>query len=278
MSLDAAFYGFASLAAAKAAWKEQLARVLEIVRAQGVIVDDIMASAPASETVFATDAASVSDLWDTFEALETGALTTSAWQSTDGVWWDLAPSGSDDFAGQAACCAVSYVSACRERAEAITAAIDACATVDDVIAIDLSDGWPDRTCADVTLPTFGGAAADEWLTWFWFVAGVPPAETTIFRFVPTVYVTCADYWSPSRGKCAVAPSGGDVVFDIQQDGSSVGSMTFTDGETSADLVMTTAPTAFNAYTQFSIVSPANLHGMEDLYFTFRGLVGTAPTG
>ena len=46
VSLDATFYGFATLADAKAAWHQQLARILSTMLDRGVIIDALLAITP----------------------------------------------------------------------------------------------------------------------------------------------------------------------------------------------------------------------------------------
>lgn len=156
--LDDSFYSppITTLADAQAMAIEQINAILERVRDLGVIVDDLLPSPPASPVTFATDAASASGIWDTFVALETGGLTDTWWRSVEDDWYEMQPSATDEFAGQAACCVAQYVAACNDNAKALRDAIDACATIDEVLETDLSAGWPSRTCATVTLPTFGG--------------------------------------------------------------------------------------------------------------------------
>lgn len=158
MSLDDSFYAppIGTLADAQAMAIEQINAILGRVRDLGVIVDDLLPSPPASPVTFATDAASASGIWDTFVALETGGLTDSWWRSVEDDWYEMQPSATDEFAGQAACCVTQYVAACNDNAKALRDAIDACATIDEVLETDLSAGWPSRTCATVTLPSFGG--------------------------------------------------------------------------------------------------------------------------
>lgn len=147
MSLDAAFYGFATLADAKAAWLEQLERVATTYVEAGVIIDALLGSpVPASEQVFATDAQSISQLWDLYHALEAGTTTSVRWQATDGTWYQLQPLAVSNFGQQAVACVIKYLIDCKANHRALAASISAAGTADAVIAIDLSSGWPARAC------------------------------------------------------------------------------------------------------------------------------------
>lgn len=148
MSLDAAFYGFATVADAKAAWLEQLERVATTYVEAGVIIDGLLGSpVPASEQVFATDAQSISQLWDLYHALEAGTTTSVRWQSTDQTWYQLQPLAVSNFGQQAVACVIKYLIDCKANHRMLAAAISAAGTVDAIIAIDLSSGWPSRTCS-----------------------------------------------------------------------------------------------------------------------------------
>ena len=169
MSLDNTFYApaISSLAEAKAMALEQLAKINEAHQLAGVIVDSILASPPASEAVFATDAGTRQSLWAIFRALEKGTFASSYWVDESGVPHELLPSSTDDFCMQAALGITDYVSDCQINADTLTTAINAAASIDAVLNIDLSAGWPSRTLAGGLTFTEGGGGGcqiDEYTT------------------------------------------------------------------------------------------------------------------
>ena len=128
MSLDATFYGFATLADAKAAWHQQLARILSSMLDRGVIIDALLASPPATQQIVATDGAAPAILWALWRALEGGSIATSYWQTTTGESYLLEPAATDDFAQQLALGVTKYIGLCKANARTIGDAIDAAGT------------------------------------------------------------------------------------------------------------------------------------------------------
>ena len=147
MSLDATFYGFASLADAKAAWHQQLARILATMLDRGVIIDALLPSPPASQQIVATDGAAPAILWALWRALEGGSIASSYWQTTTGESYLLEPAATDDFAQQLALGITKYIGACKANARTIGDAIDAAGTIAAVLVIDMGAGWPSNALA-----------------------------------------------------------------------------------------------------------------------------------
>ena len=147
MSLDATFYGFATLADAKAAWHQQLARILSSMLDRGVIIDALLASPPATQQIVATDGAAPAILWALWRALEGGSIATSYWQSTTGESYLLEPAATDDFCQQLTLGITKYIGLCKANARTIGDAIDAAGTIDAVLVIDMGSGWPSNALA-----------------------------------------------------------------------------------------------------------------------------------
>lgn len=147
MSLDATFYGFATLADAKAAWHQQLARILSSMLDRGVIIDALLASPPATQQIVATDGAAPAILWALWRALEGGSIATSYWQSTTGESYLLEPAATDDFCQQLTLGITKYIGLCKANARTIGDAIDAAGTIDAVLVIDMGAGWPSNALA-----------------------------------------------------------------------------------------------------------------------------------
>ena len=147
MSLDATFYGFATLADAKAAWHQQLARILSSMLDRGVIIDALLASPPATQQIVATDGAAPAILWALWRALEGGSIATSYWQTTTGESYLLEPAATDDFCQQLTLGITKYIGLCKANARTIGDAIDAAGTINAVLVIDMGAGWPSNALA-----------------------------------------------------------------------------------------------------------------------------------
>ena len=147
MSLDATFYGFATLADAKAAWHQQLARILSSMLDRGVIIDALLPSPPSADEIVATDGAAPAILWAIWRALEGGAIASSYWQSESGASYELVPAATDDFCQQLTLGITKYIGLCKANARTIGDAIDAAGTIDAVLVIDMGAGWPSNALA-----------------------------------------------------------------------------------------------------------------------------------
>ena len=147
MSLDATFYGFATLADAKAAWHQQLARILSSMLDRGVIIDALVSPSPSTQQIVATDGAAPAILWALWRALEGGSIATSYWQTTTGESYLLEPAATDDFCQQLTLGITKYIGLCKANARTIGDAIDAAGTIDAVLVIDMGAGWPSNALA-----------------------------------------------------------------------------------------------------------------------------------
>ena len=147
MSLDSTFYGFATLADAKAAWHQQLARILSSMLDQGVVIDALLPSPPSADEIVATDGAAPAILWAIWRALEGGAIASSYWQSESGASYELVPAATDDFCQQLTLGIAKYIGSCKANARTIGDAIDAAGTIDAVLVIDMGAGWPSNALA-----------------------------------------------------------------------------------------------------------------------------------
>ena len=147
MSLDATFYGFATLADAKAAWHQQLARILSSMLDRGVIIDALVSPSPSTQQIVATDGAAPAILWALWRALEGGSITSSYWQTTTGESYLLEPAATDDFCQQLTLGITKYIGLCKANARTIGDAIDAAGTIDAVLVIDMGAGWPSNALA-----------------------------------------------------------------------------------------------------------------------------------
>ena len=147
MSLDATFYGFATLADAKAAWHQQLARILSSMLDRGVIIDALVSPSPSTQQIVATDGAAPAILWALWRALEGGSIASSYWQTTTGESYLLEPAATDDFCQQMALGITKYIGLCKANARTIGDAIDAAGTIDAVLVIDMGAGWPSNALA-----------------------------------------------------------------------------------------------------------------------------------
>lgn len=250
MSLDAAFYGFATLADAKAAWKEQLARVaMEYVEA-GVIVDALLGGSPTppSNVTFATDADSLSALIESISALTHGTVSSVMWQSTDGDWFELKAPLVDETGSRAAACALSYVAGCRANWRTLEIAIDACGTADAVISIDLSSGWPSRTCSS------SGSVGDEFVLGL-YSPGKPDASEIIFAHTFTERVSFPANFAGSIWGCTTDASA-SAVLTVKKNGATLASVTY-GGSPSAGTVSGMSATTVVSGDKLTVHAPGS---------------------
>ena len=260
MSLDATFYGFATLSDAKSAWLEQLARVATLTIEAGVIIDDLLPSAPATEQVFATDASSRGALLAAYRALLTGDETSVWWTSEDGTWHELKRPLVDDLSSQIVRGMVGYVIACQARWKALAASIAACGTVTAVLAIDLSSSWPTRTLAG------GETVADDFCLAF-FVSGVPDASEVLFQFV-CPYPIYLDAQLAGSQWSATADATGDTDIAVTLNGVALATVTYGAASSAA----TVADMADPVITEVGDVLTFTAPGTADA--TLAGITGS----
>jgi hypothetical protein len=87
-------------------------------------------------------------------------------------------------------------------------------------------------------------------------------------------VTFADEFAGCHGYALTAPSGGNVVFNVDVEGSTVGTVTFADSSNTATCATTGAEVAWDAGERLEIVAPADLEGMDGVAIM---LPGTTPS-
>ena len=249
MSLDATFYGFATLADAKSAWLEQLARVATAHIEAGVIIDDLLPSAPATQQVFATTPDARSALVEAHRALSDGTETSVWWASEDGTWHELKAPLVDDLCAQVTKGIIDYVVDCQARWKALAALIAAAGSADAVLAIDLSSGWPTRTLA-------GGFAFGDDFKLAGYVIGKPEASEIIFAYdfdapawVDTNFAGCK--WSARVAATA------STAFVIKLNGTTLATATYGAGDDFAAVTGMTDPQLFAADDVLTITAPAS---------------------
>lgn len=248
MSLNAAFYGFASVGDARSAWLEQLDRVATAHIEAGVIIDDLLPSAPATQQVFATDATSRGSLLAAYRALLTGDETSVWWASEDDTWHELKRPLVDDLSSQVVRGMVGYVIACQARWKALAASIAAAGSADAVLAIDLSSGWPTRTLAG------GETVADDFCLSF-FVSGVPDASEVLFQFV-CPYPIYLDAQLAGSQWTATADATGDTDIAVTLNGAALATVTYGTGTSAATVADMASPVTTAAGDVISFHAPA----------------------
>lgn len=100
-----------------------------------------------------------------------------------------------------------------------------------------------------------------------FVPGVPSISSLIVQYVVPVAFSIPSGGTGSRGYAATAPSG-TVAFDLQKNGVSFGTMTFTSANVATFTVGST--TSFAAGDRLTIHSPSNVHAMADVSANLLG--------
>jgi hypothetical protein len=103
-----------------------------------------------------------------------------------------------------------------------------------------------------------------------FFAGTPTVSVTAFAVVAGTDFTLPTSLTDSAAYAEIAPSGGSVVFDVQKNGVSIGSVTFASGSNTATFTFA-ADVSFANGDVLSIVSPSNLRSMANISFTFSAL-------
>lgn len=248
MPLDAAFYGFASVGDARSAWLEQLERVATAHIEAGVIIDDLLPSAPATQQVFATTPDSRSALIEAYKALCDGTETSVWWSSVDGTWHELKAPLTDDLSAQATKCVIDYMVDCQARWKALAASIAAAGSADAVLAIDLSSGWPSRTCA-------GGFAFGDDFKLAFRVPGVPDADEILFA-----YSFDAPAWADAQfGNCkwgADVAATASTAITIKLNGTTLATATYGAASATATVTGMTDPQFFAEDDVLTFHAPA----------------------
>ena len=155
-----------TLADAQAWAREVLAGVLAARADAGIIADALISPAPGSPVEFDSRSAAVATLEGVARALLDGNLSTAWWPDLAGDWHELQQPGTDDFSWQLSMSLVKYRQDCNDNAQAKTALIDAAVSIDEVLEVDLSTGWPSRSVAGgFSIPGGGGGCQiDEYST------------------------------------------------------------------------------------------------------------------
>lgn len=104
-----------------------------------------------------------------------------------------------------------------------------------------------------------------------FVGGTPAANEIATRYTVVDDFSVPSGASGSYANLVTGPSGGSIVIDMQKNGSSFGSITFSSGSTTGSISVGTS-TAFTAGDKIDFVSPANLRSSEDLSVSILGTV------
>lgn len=262
MALDAAFFGFTTVAQARASWLEQLERVATLNIEAGVIIDDLLPSAPATTQVFATTPDARSALIEAHKALSDGTSTSVWWVSMDGTWHELKPPLEDDLSAQATKCVIDYVVDCQARWKALATSINAAGSADAVLAIDLSAGWPSRTCAG------GNPVGDDFKLAF-YVRGVPEASEVLLR-----YIFDAPAWTDTNfGNCkwiAEVAATASAEIDIQLNGTTLATATFGAASATGAVTGMSVPQAFAEDDVLAFIAPATADA------TLAGITATMP--
>lgn len=102
-----------------------------------------------------------------------------------------------------------------------------------------------------------------------FAGGTPTASEIVARYIAVEAFDIASGATGSYGKLATAPSGGSVVFDIQHNGSSIGSLTFSSGSTTGSFSIGSL-TSFDPGDTLDFIAPSNLRSCEDLSVSVLG--------
>lgn len=91
-----------------------------------------------------------------------------------------------------------------------------------------------------------------------------PLSSVIARFVSGIAWTLPKTIPNGDGKVGTAPSGSNVDFDLQQNGSSIGTVRWASGSTTATFIKST-DTSIAQGDYLDLVSPSSLHGMRGVF-------------
>lgn len=226
----------------------------------------INATALGVSAEFASDPDSIAGLVGVQIGRGVEAVTAARWPDTDGGWHDLTAPTGNSFGARLAAALIDYVQDCRNNARDLADDIAAAATIDDVLAIDLSAGWPSRSVAD---PSAGIALANDVGA---FIAGKPSASEVILRFVAARPFVLPSALSGSRGDADIAATA-QTDFDVTKNGSSVGTVRFAAAGTAASFIAASAA-SFAAGDVLAVVAPSSADAtLADISITLRGVRG-----
>lgn len=98
--------------------------------------------------------------------------------------------------------------------------------------------------------------------------GVTNDEVLYFSVAPTVFEFPANF-ADSNAYAGTAPSGGSVIFSIQQDEVEVGTVTFADGAQTGTF-STQAAISISADERLRIVAPSDTRSIQDVIISLHG--------
>lgn len=139
-----------------------------------------------------------------------------------------------------------------------------------VLRVNTSGSWESAygSSTPLTFSALGGGAAQDY-DLAGEAAGTPAALSNVYNFISGRAWTLKA--SGHAAACLSAPSG-NTIFTIKKNGSSIGTVTFTNANTSGTVEITSAPTdvSFSIGDIFSITAPVSLNSIDTPYWTFLG--------
>lgn len=103
-----------------------------------------------------------------------------------------------------------------------------------------------------------------------FEIGTPAINTTIYQKVITRACALDDQFVGSQGFAGTAPTGSAVVFNVQKNGTTIGTVSFAAAATTATFATTASVVeTLAAGDRISIDTPGNLQGMADISFNLQ---------
>jgi len=103
-----------------------------------------------------------------------------------------------------------------------------------------------------------------------FTGGAVPTNTILLRFLANRAFTLPSGLPDASGHAGTAPSA-DTDFDIQLNGTSVGTMTFLSGSSAASFTLSSQQ-AVSAGDRLDVVSPGTVNGIADVSYTIGGAI------
>jgi hypothetical protein len=103
-----------------------------------------------------------------------------------------------------------------------------------------------------------------------FEIGTPAINTTIYQKVMTRACSLDDQFVGSEAFAGTAPSGGSVIYNVQKNGSTIGTITFASTATTATFATTGSVVETLAIgDRISIDTPGDLRTMADISFNLQ---------
>lgn len=139
-----------------------------------------------------------------------------------------------------------------------------------VLRVNTSGSWESAygSSTPLTFSALGGGAAQDY-DLAGEAAGTPAASSNVYNFISGRAWTLKA--SGHKAACLANPTG-NTIFTIKKNGSSIGTVTFTNANTSGTVEITSAPTdvSFDVDDIFSITAPVSLNSIDTPYWTFLG--------